>query len=440
MSPDGRRLACGAGRSGEIHIWDLEAKVVEYQYSDLHSAQVVAVRFVDSERLVSGGQNGNIKLWNLDDGSVIDEFDELPDYTPQIAMTDDGRHVVAGAENGQATVVTIIGDELKETVRLPEFFGVESVDISSDGDRVVAGNNRGAVVVWDARSGRGVGRLVAKRGFAHYREIGPDESEKFAPKTVPYYFDREGFHELEAENSDIFEMTRHSRGMAVTWSPDGKLIAAAVGTQVRVWDAASGERLHTFDEDEFRVCAVAFSSDSKSLAAGGWDRIIRIWDVKTGNNVLELKVADWPVGKQITQLAFLSDNRKLISSIHARPAQVSLWDIDRKTIIGEGFCGGYTEFDISADEKRLVAYASRGLGTAQLWSLPDLTLIKRLDFALVSKAIFHPGKPHLLIGNSESTRRVDLRDGSVSPRRTANAYESGGRYLTRRQDIDARNP
>lgn len=61
---------------------------------------------------------------------------------------------------------------------------------------------------------------------------------------------------------------------AVDWSPDGKRIAAAGSIQgdagsVQVWDAATGEPIHTFTFSN--PLDVAWSADSTQLAIGGFD-------------------------------------------------------------------------------------------------------------------------------------------------------------------------
>jgi WD40 repeat protein len=87
----------------------------------------------------------------------------------------------------------------------------------------------------------------------------------------------------------------------VAYSPDGKLLAAAIGTYdgmdgaVCVWDAATGQLVCNLRGHFDGVWGVAFSPDGKRLASasGGWDGKtpgdVKIWDIQTAQELCTLR-------------------------------------------------------------------------------------------------------------------------------------------------------
>jgi DNA-binding beta-propeller fold protein YncE len=66
------------------------------------------------------------------------------------------------------------------------------------------------------------------------------------------------------------------------FSPDGTLVAVAVGGAVSVRKVATGEVAHTLGSHPGQVRALAFAPDGKTLASAGEDGMIQLWEVASG--------------------------------------------------------------------------------------------------------------------------------------------------------------
>ena len=66
---------------------------------------------------------------------------------------------------------------------------------------------------------------------------------------------------------------------ALSFSPDGKLLGAASGQQVTIWDMGSLKIIASFSAHGDQVADLAFSPDGKTLLTCGGDNLVKSWQV-----------------------------------------------------------------------------------------------------------------------------------------------------------------
>jgi WD40 repeat protein/transcriptional regulator with XRE-family HTH domain len=122
--------------------------------------------------------------------------------------------------------------------------------VSPDGDRFAVFNGRGGLVkIW-------------KMGDSQ-AEIGPSP--------------------LITMTNPIAPFPDFTYGDIIAYSPDGSLLAAVgINNIAKIWDARTGDLLHTLVGHADLVNGVFFSPDGQWLATTSYDRTVKIWDVKTG--------------------------------------------------------------------------------------------------------------------------------------------------------------
>src|SRR5262249_49362504 len=69
---------------------------------------------------------------------------------------------------------------------------------------------------------------------------------------------------------------------AVAFAPDGRTLAVAAGRLVQLWDVATGGLVANLEGHEKKVICLAYSSDGRRLASGGYDQTVRLWDLSAG--------------------------------------------------------------------------------------------------------------------------------------------------------------
>ena len=116
--------------------------------------------------------------------------------------------------------------------------------------------------------------------------------------------------------------------LAIAYSPDRETMATGGADKiVRLWEVASGRIVGKFEGHADAVAGLAFSPDGKRLASASYDRSIRIWDLsnwRAGAPTPPAKVLNghknW-----VFAAAFTPDGSRLVSVSYDRTVKV--WDL-----------------------------------------------------------------------------------------------------------------
>jgi hypothetical protein len=241
-----------------------------------------------------------------------------------------------------------------------------------------------------------------------------------------------GYFELlvwDVENGQLVKRirTRAERANAMAFLSDGKTLAVAGGRpgqegDVRIYnfaasptrqdagiayldgvDPKAGVLLRELVQTDDEVLALAVSKDGKRLAAGGCDRLIRVWETEKWS--LEQTIenhADW-----VLDLCFSPDGKYLLSASRDKTAKV--WDLSAKEPVAtfpghQEYVTGVTvhpngKMGISCGRDRQI----------RMWNLAsDAKQIRTAgghsDF--VEKVRFHPTKPLIVSCSLDKTVRL----------------------------------
>ena len=111
----------------------------------------------------------------------------------------------------------------------------------------------------------------------------------------------------------IFGNFRLRHGMditAVAFSPDGKTLATGGSDRlVKLWDLANGHEKMTLSGHADQVRVLAFSPDGKTLASAGAEPDIRLWNISDGKEIRKLEGP----GNYVMALAYSSDGKYLVT-------------------------------------------------------------------------------------------------------------------------------
>ena len=94
--------------------------------------------------------------------------------------------------------------------------------------------------------------------------------------------------------ADRAQIQHHPEVVCVRFSPDGKLLAIADGeselphykllpTAIILWDVAARDEVRWLRGHTNTIWALAFSPDGKTLASGSADQTVKFWDIASGD-------------------------------------------------------------------------------------------------------------------------------------------------------------
>lgn len=114
--------------------------------------------------------------------------------------------------------------------------------------------------------------------------------------------------------------------MALSFSPDSRILAAGFNGTVQLWDWQLGSLVRTINGFERALACFAFSPDGKRLAAATQDGHVWLWDVGTGRQTQLIDVGS----RGIRAVAFSPNGKQLVTLTN--PASVAVWDVVDRTL------------------------------------------------------------------------------------------------------------
>lgn len=307
---------------------------------------------------------------------------------------------------------------------------VHDVAISPDGARIAARGGyykslgpdgkprpdvRGWVALWDAATGRRLwarpvpGKMVTDLAFGRDRD-GPmlvvgHGTHLYAglnPVTgTVFRYDLATGEEaplLPEFAAGIHRLALH---------PDGQHIAVipGQGDRLELWDRETRAKVRGFDLEDARLLyCLTLNSDGSRLAAGAWDRVVRVWETATG------RVMNRFYGHRsfVLGVAFSPDDRGIASA--GEDKSVRLWD--DATGRERAAFHGHTHFiyDVAfLPDGRSAASASLDR-TVKIWNLsPGHPITLRGHEGWVSDVAFAADGSH--VATRHDARRIDAVNG-----------------------------
>jgi WD40 repeat protein len=316
LSRDGRLLAAG-GRDGTLRLWNVATGMAVLSL-DGHRDNVYSLAFHPDGRTLASGGGDEARIWSVESHKTVRRLGDDGPPCHAVAYSGDGKWLACAGSGGIRVWDAVSGKEQSRLI-LPKD-DARHVAFTPDGNAIVCRHWRGICRVWDWRGAR------VLREFGDPDEHGPIcfalspdgtlAAVEAPDKTVKLWRCSDGrlFRTLDVKVQS---------GGSVAFSPDGNLLAVA-SEGICVFDIETGKEIQRLTGYKSWVPALAFSPDGRSLASGGDDEDIRLWEIGTGKERRRFR-GHLPSVFNVTCLAFSGCGKYLASG--GDDKTILVWDV-----------------------------------------------------------------------------------------------------------------
>ena len=452
-SPDGKTLATGCNE-GIIRFWDCNSKQLLHEFK-AHDVALGRLDFTPNGKfLVSATSfyqpagDGQIKVWDVSTRKLSSEVAGIKDLVyffdigasgTQIAYSCAPRHMSIPADifiwdmASQQIVRTLSGHSAD----------VSSADFSPDGKRLVSCGRTSLhdspkypceVRLWDVATGEQLAQKTTRPEQAWALKFSPDgRMIALACSSTLRLWDANKLDER-------MRVPGHRDFHLLEFMANDKLITSGADGAIKLWDLTNQQELHTLRGHTGGIWDMRLSPDQNELASASPDGFVKLWDPSV-EDALVLKADEYDVlGLSI------SPNSKHMASICPGTGVLRIWDIESGLNVFTSRSWSYrcnphgTTF--SPDGSKLAAPYTRE-GAIRIFEPATGKVIKDLKNYFGGTLQFHPKGDRIasLRPNSETSeiRIWDFASGKVVklftghrtrfPKTGSLAYSADGKRL-----------
>ena len=305
ITPDKQYLAVAG--NPHIRLFDIHSTRPDHMGQfDGHTNNVTAVGFQkDRKWMYSSSEDASIKVWDIRVPAAQRDYASKAPVSCVVLHPNQGE-LISGDEEGVIRVWDLTANQCTMEWAPEGRCAIRSLTVGSDASVLVAVNNRGMAYSWKLNT-QHAHTVVAPPPHAASPPSASQPSPKDAihstlahpPSSTPAAANAVKAGGLEP----IVKYEAHPSSYVTKCllSPDVKLLATAASDRsIRIWNCEHGYTCErTLQGHSAWVWDVSFSADSAYLVSGSSDKTAKLWDVKSGEIILEYKGH----GKAITAVA-----------------------------------------------------------------------------------------------------------------------------------------
>jgi WD40 repeat protein len=263
-----------------------------------------------------------------------------------IDLSHDGNFLISGSKDETLCIWNLKTNQLEKTLKF-DGTSIKRVCYNQDGTKILVGLYEQFAEIDVATLKKKSSKKNAHSSFVEACNYSNDNSlivtSSWRDKSLVVWNGKTLKKEIALDETDVWINN------AIFNKNANLVFSAGNDNLIKMWNVKTGGLIKSFAGHDDWIYDVCLSDDENTLYSGSFDKTIKVWDIKTGKNTNTLKGHT----KGIVCLDMTKDGKYLASG--AADSTIIIWDLSTKKEIQKliGHTGIIMDIKFSADNKTI---------------------------------------------------------------------------------------
>jgi WD40 repeat protein len=286
ISADGNRLL-SASEDGSLRLWDLASGKLIRNFDGVQEP-VYFARFIrQGTGILSSGNSGTVMEWDVQSGGLKRTFKNPPEFgtieSSQLLADASGQLFINNDLDGKIYIRNLVA-QTTQRIETGTLSSEQALLLMPDRKGVLSSTADGQLMMWDARSGKIIGRFPGPESWQSLEPIRLLAADRQGQWLVSGNWSGTVSVWNLAQGSVVRTIVGHKKAIsAIDLNATADYVASGSSDRlIKVWNLKTGKLIRVLKGHQAEVTTLEFSPTQSWLISGSRDRTIRVWDVKTG--------------------------------------------------------------------------------------------------------------------------------------------------------------